>query len=313
MNSTTTPPKIIFNITDYYIVCSLSGISSLTVVIISSLVLILVWQTKPLLHTVKHLLMCNTCIASILYCIIQTVNYIFLILLQSDKSDISCRWRSYFSYLSICAVTYSYLLQAISRSFIPLLSYKYRWSTTFKTHYILILIQWILVIILPLPSIITEDIYYRPNILCWVPLIHLIHAIYTFFAYYIIPTLLACIIYVFIFYQVKKSTSRTRIFVRTNNNRKRDLEVLRNIIILLGIYLLGGLPSVLFLITSNKLIFLISIVCISLAVAVEKLFMCILDRDIRQVIHRLICLKMRILPLNIFITEEKLRHINHVQ
>jgi len=242
----TTYSSAISDPTQYYIVCSLSAGFGLISVIMSIIIVVIAQRSKPRLHTVRHLLMCNTCIASIYYCTIQTINYIFLIFLQADKSDVSCRSRSYFSYLSICAVTYSYLLQAISRSFISLFSYKYRWLNTFKTHYILICIQWFIVIILPLPAIQTKDVYYRPNILCWVPLKYLIHTIYTFFAYYIIPTLLTFIIYIFIYYQVKKTISRARMFIRTNNSRKRNLEVLRNIIILLSIYSLGGLPNVLF-------------------------------------------------------------------
>nr|ACF16055.1 7 transmembrane receptor 3 [Adineta vaga] len=285
-------------ITDYYTVCSLSAIASIIVILISLFTLVLVWRTKLRLHTVRHLLMCNTSIASILYCIVQSVNYTFLIFLRSQTSDQTCRWRGYFAYLSISAISYSYLIQAISRFFTSVLSHRYRWLTTFKTHYILILVQWLIVVIIPLPAILTKDIYYRPTSLCWVPLKHLIHVIYSFFAYYIFPTLSICMIYVFIYYRVKQTKTRAMMLAKNIHSEKRDLELLRNILILLGIYLLGGTPSILFVITANKPIYLLSIVSMSLLVAVEKISMILLDRDLREVVKNLIQRQTLVMPFH---------------
>ena len=181
VNVTVTVPN---QIKDYYIVCSLSGFGALCAMVISMMILILVWHSKPRLHTVRHLLMCNTSAASILYCVVQSINYVFLIFLPSETSDTGCRWRGYFAYMALCAVTYSYLIQAISRLFIAVLSTSHKWLTTFKTHYYLILVKWCTAILLPLPAIITKDIYFRPNALCWVPLKNSIHISYTFIAYY---------------------------------------------------------------------------------------------------------------------------------
>ncbi|CAF0779749.1 unnamed protein product [Adineta ricciae] len=288
MNSTLSPLEASFAINDYYIASSLSSVISLIAVFISIFVPILAYRTKPRLHTVRHLLICNTCVASILYCIVQTINYAFLIFLQSETSDVGCRWRGYFAYLSIAAVAYSYLIQAISRFFISILSGQYRWLTTFKTHYILILLQWVTIVVIPLPSILTNDIYYRPSSLCWVPLKKLIHVIYSYSAYYIVPTSSVCIIYIFIFYRVKKFSHRSCTFARPTNKEKRDLELLRNIMALLFIYLLGGTPSILFVITASKPIYLLSLVTMSLSVAIEKISMIMLDRDIRQAVMKLL-------------------------
>ncbi len=57
-----------------------------------------------------------------------------------------------------------------------------------------------------------------------------------------------------------------------------------------------------------------SIVTISLAVAVEKVFMSILDRDIRQVIKTLMLSKNRIVPIDFTITRGKcLVNQNYIQ
>ena len=301
MNSTT-PAQDTFSLTGEFVVYPVSAVICIIAIIISIVILILVRRTKPLLHTVRHLLMCNTSMASILYCIVQTINYVYLILLTWETSDVSCRWRGYFAYFSISAVTYSYFLQAISRAFICLLSHKYRWLTTFRTHYILILIQWVTVTIVPLTTIVTKDIYYRPASICWVPMKHFIHVLYTFLACYIIPTILIGLIYVLIYYRVKKATNRAGNSVRSVNSDKRDLELLRNILVLLGIYLMGGVPSILYLMTSIELIYAMSIVSISLSIAVEKICTILLDRDMRQVTKSLLGSMTRVMPFDQSVT-----------
>ncbi|CAF2808556.1 unnamed protein product [Rotaria sp. Silwood2] len=295
MNSTEQQPD---TIEDYYIVCSLSALFAVTAVAISITILIFVQRTKPRLHTVRHLLMCNTCIASILYCIVQINNYIFLIFLPSVTSDISCRWRGYFAYFTISAITYSFLIQAISRLFIVIFSTKYKCLITFKTHHILIVIQWFTVIIVPLPALITKDIYYRPNKLCWVPMKNILHAFYGYIAYYTIPALSVFMFYIFIYYKVKQAKNKARPMLRLIHGEKRDLELLRNIVILLSIYFIGGIPTLLFLLSSNRTLYLMGIVTISLAVAVEKLCTILLDQELRQVIRKLLTRTQRIAPVD---------------
>ena len=272
----------------YYVICSFSVAFAVTAVTISITILALTWKVKRRLHTVRHLLTCNTCVASIFYCCVQTINYVYLIFLPDEISDIGCRWRGYLSYITLCGVSYSFLIQAISRLFISLFSIRYRWLTTFKTHYLIITIQWIMAICLPLSAIITDDIYFRPGALCWVPLKKIIHVIYTYVALYIVPIISTFSIYGYIYYSVKQSTKRTVAPTRSINHFKRDLELLRNIVILLMIYLTGGMPTVLFLLTTNRIFYLIGIVTISLAICIEKVCTILLDRELRQSIRELL-------------------------
>ena len=146
------------------------------------------------------------------------------------------------------------LVQAISRLFFSLCSMKYPRLISFKRHYLLIVVHWLTAFILPLPSLITDDIYFCPNQLCWVPL---------------------------------KSTVTSNIVSTvfcTTNRDKRDLEVLRKIVIFLGIYISGGIPMLLFMLTANGVFYYIRIVTITFSVAVEKNCTIVLDRDLRQVI-----------------------------
>ena len=297
-------PESNFYTKEYFLVCLLSTIISAITILISTLILILVWRAKPFLHTVRHLLMCNACLASIVYCITQIMSYTCLIFIEWEMNDAVCRLLAYFSYVGICAVVYSYLIQTISRIFISLLASKCRSLTTLKAHCILIGMKWLTIIIMPIPTLFSKDIKYQPRILCWVPMENLVHVIYVFLAYYIIPTISSLVIYAFIYYRLKKMIKDSGALMRTTNSKKRDLEVLRNILILLCIYLLGGFPSVLFFITNVQAIYLISLVFISLAVAVEKIFMCLLDRDMRQIIQKLFNLNNRVTPAEV-LPEEK--------
>ena len=288
MNTSLNESSTAYSIDDYYIVCSLSAIFALISIVLCTLILMSVWGAKHRLHTVNHLLVCNTCVASMFYCFIINHNYVFLIFIQSDTSDVNCRWRAYLAYVGVTGVVYSYVTQAISRFFFSILYNKCRWLTTFKAHYVLILIQWAAVLLITSPAIITKDITFFPRTLCWVPLEYPVHVAYTVVAYYIFPVSSIVIIYIYIYYRVRRAIKDATTLVNTTKKQKIDLRLLRNILLLLGIYLGGGLPFLLFVITSIKDIYLINLVTLSLSVPVEKLSTIMLDRELRLVIRSIL-------------------------
>ena len=306
MNATKSPWKEIEPIQHYYIPCSLSAGFGLIAVLICLFILFLVRRTKSRLHTVNHLLICNTCLASMFYCVVININYVYLIFIPSETSDISCRLRAYFAYTSIAAVIYSYFIQAISRFCFSVLSLKYRWLITFPAHYLLILVQWSVVFLLTLPAIVTKDINFLPNALCWVGLHSTLHLLYTVVAYYLIPVLLIIIIYTYIYYRVRQANKNTTITSRTSKRQKLDLELLRNILILLSIYLGGGLPLVIYILTSIRTVYMVNLVTMSSVVALEKLFTMMLDREIRSVIRHLIARQTLVMPFET--TMQQTRH-----
>jgi hypothetical protein len=296
MNTTAVNPLSDYKIEDYYLVCSLAASFCLIAVIICIIILILVWRTKPRLHTVNHLLMCNTCCATIFYCVIINNNYGFLIFAEWQTSDMSCRWRAYFAYTGVAGVIYSYLIQAISRFFFSILSTKYRWLTTFKTHYILISIQWLVVFLITLPAVITKDIYFTPNNLCWVPFEHMLHVAYTAVVYYIIPVIAIIIIYLYIYCSIRRTRRNATATINSTIGQKRDLELLRNILVLLSIYLCSGFITLLFFMTLIKLIYLINFVYMAVSLIIEKVCVIVLDREFRQVIKGIIYRRTTVKP-----------------
>jgi len=229
--------------------------------------------------------------------VITNNNYGFLIFAEWQTSDMSCRWRAYFAYAGVAGVIYSYLLQAVSRFFFSILSTKYRWLTTFKTHYILISIQWFVVFLITLPAVITKDIYFIPNVLCWVPFEHTLHVAYTAFVYYIIPVIAIILIYLYIYCSVRRTRRNATVNINSTVGQKRDLELLRNILVLLSIYLCGGFITLLFFMTSIKLIYLINFVYMAVCLIIEKVCVIVLDREFRQVIKGIICRRTTVQPL----------------
>ncbi|CAF1242451.1 unnamed protein product [Adineta ricciae] len=265
---------------NYKLIIPISMCCALISVIISSGILLLVYSTRRL-HTTTHTLVCNTCLTSIFYSLVQNINYIYLIFISWDTSDLSCRFRAYFSYMSIASVIYSYLLQALSRLFFSKYHTQHRWVLSFRTHYQMIFIQWLFVMSIPLSTLISKDVYYRPTFLCWVPVAKLLHVVYTITACYLIPTVLIIVVYCSIYYHVRY-IERNSVHQFRKIQQKRNLEMLRNILILISIYTCGGLSTLLYVITRIEIFYSMGIISLPVSVTIEKLVILILDREIRK-------------------------------
>ncbi|CAF4036749.1 unnamed protein product [Rotaria sp. Silwood2] len=94
------------------------------------------------------------------------------------------------------------------------------------------------------------------------------------------PTLFIAAMYSYIYCRTKQSSNITLSNVAARNH-KRDLEVLHNIMILLGTYVVGGTPTLLYFITRIQVFYQIGIAFMPLAVAIEKTVTILLNREIR--------------------------------
>jgi hypothetical protein len=156
----------------------------------------------------------------------------------------------------------------------------------------------------PLPAVLTNDINYRPGLLCWVPMKYTIHVAYTFVAYYFIPIFSIMIIYIYIYKRIKKARKGVETTLKAISD-KRDLEVLRNIVILLGIYIIGGVPTIFYLLSGIEIFYLAGIVTFTLAVAVEKICTVLLDRDLRQVVKSIRSSRSQVMPFDNTMTQTR--------
>lgn len=277
---TTTPLQISYK--TYSVVIPISIAFAILSVLISGLILIFI-VCHARIHTVNHLLIANTCIWSILYSAAQSNQFIHVLFVQWDTSDISCRWRAYLAYVSMAGIIYSYLIQSISRLFFIILAMKYRWTISFRCHFILICIQWIISFSVPLPAIVTEDVIFVPHVFCWVSLSHPLHVIYTYTVFYAIPTILVFFIYAYVCYRTKFSTTLLLQRRGSIQQQSRDYIVFRNIIIVFGIYLLAGTPTAVHIITHIDIFYFIGISFISFGVATKSLAVLFLDRELFHV------------------------------
>jgi hypothetical protein len=139
--------------------------------------------------------------------------------------------------------------------------------------------------LMPLSSIITKDIIFRPLKMCFVPMKDKIHLFYLLTISYVIPLLTVIILYTIIYRHVIRSTANVR---RASIRTKRDTELARNILILLIIFVFSGVPTVIYMIVSNTtelvpyILYLIPITATTIAVAIEKIVTIILNKDIRK-------------------------------
>ncbi|UJR19737.1 hypothetical protein I4U23_022871 [Adineta vaga] len=264
----------------------LSTIFGVICIIIDLFIFIFVYRTKPRLHTVNHLLICNTSFASMYLSIIYIIGYIHAIFILSDTSNFTCRLRSYFTYVSIGGMMHSYTTQAISRFFFSILSTKYRWLTTFRTHYIMILIQWLMVLIITLPVLILDTARYYPGILCLI--IGGYEAVDAYFQIInlLVPFLVVVLIYICIMIRVRKiKRNITTTTANSLQNSRKDLKILRNILVFISIVIIGIVPSVMLWFVSSGTLYHISLVCAMFSVTLTALFSILLDREIRQTIR----------------------------
>ena len=224
------------------------------------------------------------------------MNYIHLIFLPSQTSDLSCRCRGYLAYMSIAAVTYSYLTQSISRFFFSLLSAKHASLLSFGTHFLLIGLNWLTAVVIPLSTLINTDIRFISGAVCWIRPEAVLHGFLIVIIEYAIPLGLVIVIYVYIYCEVKKRRRNARSNAISASKGRLELELLRNIAVLVGIFLLGGVSTVVYTITSIKLFDLIGMVMVSLCASAVQICTIVLDRDFRQVVRDMFRTNTRVEP-----------------
>ena len=248
--------------------------------------------TTPNLRSPTNLLLSSTCLSTLFFSTVATCNTVFFYT-GSLSADWSCRVQGYLTYVSICLVVYSYVAQAMSRLFWTVL-YKHKTLLTMKSHLYMVLFQVTLSFLLPTSALVTTHIVYRPFKLCLISSQYKIHSFAMLSMVYVIPILVVIILYVLIFRHIRRSSTKAQ---RSQRITKRDGELARNILILFGIFLFGGVPATVYTIIPNDTsgatagFYLVSMLSPAMALTVEKIVTVILNREIRTLIkHRcLVC------------------------
>ncbi|UJR37046.1 hypothetical protein I4U23_029751 [Adineta vaga] len=209
-----------------------------------TMIILIFLRVHSLKSNVSVLLTCNTYFNSLLVSSIMLVMYSYNLCGNLD-STISfegrwCQIRTYFAHVCFCALYYSFVLQAIFRLF-RIVFYKHRILQSFGVFWIAVLIQWIISFLCILPNILLDDFQYLPlEYNCWI-------------SFENIRGLLMAIIFIFnnplsivftIYTQIIRYTRRsTQIQQHRQNSNKRDLMILKRVVILIFIVVGIGLPT----------------------------------------------------------------------
>lgn len=271
---------------DSYLATGGSFLSIIVSSVVCLLIVISIYIT-PNLNTPTNLLICNTSLSSVCYAIISAINSL-IFYVQFISSDWSCRILAYFTYVCLNLVIYSYTIQAISRLFWTVF-YQHRYLLTYKCHIYLIIIEISLAFLIPLTSLITEDIVYRPFKICSVPMRYRLHAFYLISSIYIIPFVIVVILYTIIYRHIIHAAIHLQ---QSEQRTKRDRELARNILILFSVFLFGGFPMIIYIIVSSqmnptpRIFLLLAEIAPSICVNIERIVTIILHKDVRKVLRQ---------------------------
>ena len=226
------------------LVCSLSSF------LISSITLILIFvRIRPITSNVPIILTSNTYVtligASFMTCLVVTYGMYDNLQPLFPFNDYYCQLRAYINYVFICAFYYSCALQAIFRLFRVVFA-KYRVLQSSRAFAIAILIQWIIAIFYMLVHFLRGDFEHHPDIgSCWLSFKNIRTLAISMLFGYGISMIIMGLIYACIIRYIRQTVQTQQ--VRQNAN-KRDLLVVKRIIILVLTGMSIGIPTAFLLI-----------------------------------------------------------------
>jgi len=291
-NSTEIAPSLFSAILIY----SVYAISFLIVLSVS-IVIFHLTLTVENLKTFSNLLICNTCLISLFYSF-TTFLQVFMVVVTplhptGKDSRLFCIIRAYLTVVSTTLHSSSFLLQALSRLFHSVFHTHRRSLLTWKFHYFLIAVQWTVGFLTPITILINhKNVIYRKSIFCTIDLNHTLHLYYLYSMEYLIPVLAILIIYITIVYRVNYYSSPSK---QRHSSPAREAKLLANILIFIGIFTFGGLPSVIYicLMAPHRILsihfFILTLVAMPLAVAMEKVSVLWLNTPLRNAFVRCFC------------------------
>jgi hypothetical protein len=252
---------------------------------------------------VANLLTCNTCVAIGLYFIARIITAIFALPGDWKYHQPACAFRGYCSLALCAAFCYSYSIQAISRLFFAVF-YKHRYLLTFRTHWILIIINWLISIIISiLPFFVQNGFEFEQESRSCVvtPSIPSV-AFYTVITVFIIPLNTVTIVHGIIFRRVQQSGRRVTHFVSTGttaatsgnitaSNAKRELILMQKMSTQSGIITCGGILYLILVIwnatqeqSPPESFYLLSINLISIFTAIMMIAIFFMNKKIKDIV-----------------------------
>ena len=236
----------------WFIPCDILMIVFLVSAIIFVLFFLAIIILDKTFHTVPIMLVCNSCLSElVLFCSLLAAAVFSLQndLKQIEAEDFLCKFRSYMLYTLYFAQNYSYLLQAIYRYICVVHSTRASWQSG-RFQATLITIKWALSLLFPLPYIFTSQIAYLPDEqMCQAPLGLTLYTIYNMLFIYSVPITGIVLIYIQLVLYVRRMSKRASP-VNTILQAQRDLKIVRNIVMAVGVLVAVGMPYMIFIFIS---------------------------------------------------------------
>jgi len=221
------------------------------VVLIAFLFLLIIILDKTC-RTVPMMLLCNSLLSEIIFASVMLS--MTIVALQNDIKQIEyedslCIFRAYMSYALSAVRSHSYLLQSIYRYICIIYPLNFYYQSA-RFQFYLICLTWLLSLIHPFPFVFTNQIKYNvDNQVCHMPLQTSFFIFYTCFFAYLNPITTIIIIYFKLVRYVKKM-SKLVTPVNQLLRIRRELKMVRRIVMLLLILVALGLPYTIFFIFS---------------------------------------------------------------
>ena len=260
---------------------------------ITILTIVINWKTQC--RSITNLLLCNSSAALFFYAIGISIQLPFYFQInQEQPNPFFCR-ISAFIYVFACAVkVLSYLVQAISRWFITI-HYRHRNLLRFRTNVFIIATSWIVSFIVAICLLFSPQAYQfeSESRLCVLSSKSFVTSFIPGIIIYFIPASTIILLYGII---LRYTTHVYRVhpngFMYMTN--KRNVQVYRNILILIGIVLTSGTPYFMSVIINGItkgpwILYSIAVVFIALAAAMESVAVFFTSNQVRKLFYKKVC------------------------
>ncbi|UJR14918.1 hypothetical protein I4U23_001901 [Adineta vaga] len=171
--------------------------------------------------------------------------------LDQHQDTIWCRWRGFLIHGFLCALYDSYILQAAYR-LCRVVFYRRKRLHSFPLYLLLVPIESLFGIVCISPVLLRNDVIYLPTeFYCQTPFTNIPAISYIAVRLFCLPLLFIALVYICLLkhiHQIKTSSpTMTLHYRRRSKQNRRDLIVIRRLLLMLGVLILLGLPSIIFL------------------------------------------------------------------
>lgn len=220
-------------------------------ILIFFFIFFLIYKSRQELQDVSILLICNSCLASLLTCL--TIGLMISSNLKTKfliKNLRLCYACGLLYDIFECSIYYSYCIQAIYR-LCRIIFYHQTFMISYIFYIILTISHWLLVLALLLPPIFFKwYVRLQTENYCLIPYDNITGEIYHIVIVYTIPLICISVTYAWIIQFIRYSSRTLSISITTRQRQRNlnDLTIVENIVISISILVLLRFPTIIFMI-----------------------------------------------------------------